>query len=275
VIRRRLLRNPRAPEIVPLLRLLAEGGIRFHTQIVLQPGVNDGAVLDRSLEDLYALGEAILSVSVVPVGLTEFSKHGRVREPTTDECAAAIASVRRMAQRAVRERGRRWAYGADDLYLAGGVPLPPAEAYDDFEQVENGVGSVRYLESRIRAARGELPNLSGVRVGVVTGTAMARLMPRVLERLEEATGGRFETIVVVNDLFGPSVTTAGLLPGRAIQRALQNRGDLGLALLPAEAVNDRGLLLDNVSADAVSATAPMRVRFSLDFADVLAEHVPA
>jgi putative radical SAM enzyme (TIGR03279 family) len=274
VIRRRVLRNPRATEILPMLRLLAEGGIRFHTQVVLQPGVNDGPVLDRSLDDLYALGDAVLSVSVVPVGLTEFSKHDRVREPTAAECGGAIATVRRIAERAMRDRNRHWVYGADELYLVAGVPLPPAEAYDDFEQVENGVGSVRYLERRILDAGADLPDLAGRRVGVVTGSAMGRLMPAVLQRLEQRTGGRFETIIVTNDLFGPSVTTAGLLPGRSIQRALHDRHDLGLALLPAEAVNDRGVLLDDVPADAVSAAAPMEIRFSYDFVDALADPVP-
>jgi NifB/MoaA-like Fe-S oxidoreductase len=269
-----VLRNPRATEILPMLRLLAEGGIRFHTQVVLQPGVNDGPVLDRSLDDLYALGDAVLSVSVVPVGLTEFSKHDRVREPTAAECGGAIATVRRIAERAMRDRNRHWVYGADELYLVAGVPLPPAEAYDDFEQVENGVGSVRYLERRILDAGADLPDLAGRRVGVVTGSAMGRLMPAVLQRLEQRTGGRFETIIVTNDLFGPSVTTAGLLPGRSIQRALHDRHDLGLALLPAEAVNDRGVLLDDVPADAVSAAAPMEIRFSYDFVDALADPVP-
>ncbi|MCI0346148.1 MAG: DUF512 domain-containing protein, partial [Chloroflexi bacterium] len=164
--------------------------------------------------------------------------------------------------------------GADELYLVAGVPLPAAEAYDDFEQVENGVGSVRYLESRIVAAGEELPDLTGLRIGVVTGTAMGRLMPAVLERLEQVTGGCFEPIVVANDLFGPSVTTAGLLPARAIQRALHDRGDLGLALLPAEAVNDDGVLLDDVPAASLTRAAPMEVRFSYDFVDALADRVP-
>ena len=86
VVRRRLLRNPRAPSIVEQLGTFARGGIAFHTQIVLQPGVNDGDVLAQSLKDLWDLGSAVLSVSVVPVGLTEFSKHQRVREPTAEEC---------------------------------------------------------------------------------------------------------------------------------------------------------------------------------------------
>lgn len=99
VIRRRLLRNPWAPEIIPQLTGFGEHGIRFHTQIVLQPGVNDGKVLDQSLRDLYALGETVLSVSAVPVGLTEFSKHQLVREPTAEEGGAVVERVDDWADR--------------------------------------------------------------------------------------------------------------------------------------------------------------------------------
>jgi len=96
-VRRWLLRNPTAPDILEQLRGFAEHGIQFHTQIVMSPGVNDGAVLERSLNDLYAFGESVLSVSVVPVGLTEYSKHHLVREPTEAECAAAVRLVERHA----------------------------------------------------------------------------------------------------------------------------------------------------------------------------------
>ena len=268
VIRRRVLRNARAPDVLEQMRRLAAGGIRFHTQIVLQPGVNDGAVLERSLEDLYAFGDRVLTAAVVPVGLTAVNAVGPTREPTREECAAAVAVVRRLAERALRERRYRWVHGSDELYLRAGLPLPPGEWYGDFEQVENGVGRVRYLQHRIAAA-GPLPGLRGRRIGVVTGTAMGRLMPEVLRLLEAATGARFDLMVLENPLFGPSVTTAGLLPGKAFARALAGRADLHLVLLPAEAVNDDGVFIDDVDARDLAATAPVEIRLSYDFADAL------
>ena len=270
-VRRWLLRNPDAPEIVPQLRSFGNRGIKFHAQIVLVPGVNDGAELGRSLGDLYSLGDVILSVSVVPVALTEFSKHQLVRQPTNDDCRAAIGRVGDYAARALVERGYPWCYGADDLYLQAGKPLPPAEWYGDFEQRENGVGAVRYLQTRIASSAGELRDLAGKRIGVVTGTAMAPLMPQVLEPLAAATGARFEIVAIENSLFGSSVTTAGLLPGEAFRRALEQRGDLDLALLPAEAVNDDLLFMDDLGADALAADLPMPIRLSYDFVDVLTE----
>jgi putative radical SAM enzyme (TIGR03279 family) len=268
-VRRYLLRNPSAPDIIPQLRDFADAGIEFHTQVVMSPGVNDGAVLRQTLAELFAFGPAILGCSVVPVGLTEYSKHHLVREPTADECRAAIALIDERAASARRERGVTWAFGADELYLRAGVELPPAEIYDGFDQVENGVGAVRWLQRRITDQRAELDRLTGRRVGVVTGAAMAQLMPMVLAPLAELTGARFELIPVANSLFGASVTTAGLLPGAAVRQALERRGDLDLALVPGEALNDDGLFIDSVSFAALAGAVPFEVRASKDFADAL------
>ncbi len=269
VVRRWLLRNPEAPEIIPQLQELASQGIRFHTQVVLVPEVNDGAELVRTLTDLDDLGDATLSVSIVPVALTEFSKRHLVRELTTDECRAALEVVSDFAARALGRRGNPWCYGADELYLRADQPLPDAAWYGDFEQRENGVGAVRYLQNRIAAGRGSYGGWAGKRVGVVTGAAMAPLMPQVVAELARESGAIIEVVGVANSLFGPSVTTAGLLPGEAIAMALTPRTDLDLALLPAESVNDDLLFMDDVHAHALRDRLPMEMRFSHDFADAL------
>ncbi len=269
VARRWLLRNPLAPDIVEQLRLLAGHGIVFHTQVVMSPGVNDGDVLERTLSDLWAFGPAVLNVSVVPVGLTEFSKHHLVREPTQAECRRALGQIERWATRARAERGVTWAFGADELYLRADLPLPPAEHYDGFEQVENGVGSVRFLQQRIAEEHDQLADWRGRRIGVLTGTSMAPLMPQVLARLTEATGARFELIPVTNSLFGASVTCAGLLPGRDFAAALLERRDLDLALIPGESLNDDRLFMDSLPFAELEAAVPMPVRPSYCFTDVL------
>jgi putative radical SAM enzyme (TIGR03279 family) len=275
VIRRYVLRNPLAPDIMPLMRELAANGIHFHTQVVMSPGVNDGRVLEQTLADLYAMGEAVGGCSVVPVGLTEFSKHHLVREPTAAECRAAIALIDARSAVAQRERGTTWAFGADELYNRAGVELPPESAYGGFDQVENGVGAVRFLQRQVREDAPELRGWAGRRIGVVTGTAMGALMPMVLEPLAQATGASFELVVVTNSLFGPSVTCAGLLPGAAIQGALAGRGDLDLALIPGESINDDGLFMDSMSITELVATVPVEVRRSKVFSDALDAPVAA
>jgi putative radical SAM enzyme (TIGR03279 family) len=273
VVRRWLLRNPEAPDVIPQLRWFAERGIAFHTQVVLVPGINDGPQLVRTLGDLYGLGPAVLSVSVVPVALTEFSKHALVRQPTREECRAALATVDDFAARAMADRGMPWCYGADDLYLQAGMPLPPADWYGDFEQRENGVGAVRYLQTRIHAARPALATHGwrDKRIGIVTGTAMGPLIPQIVTELMQITQAHFEILALENTLFGPSVTSAGLLPGKAVLAALQDRADLDLALLPAECVNDDLLFMDEIEAHDLAGQLPMPVRLSYDFADALTD----
>ncbi|HET7039016.1 MAG TPA: DUF512 domain-containing protein, partial [Gemmatimonadales bacterium] len=157
----------------------------------------------------------------------------------------------------------------------GDTALPPAEWYGDFEQVENGVGSVRYLQARLDRYHGRWPDLRGQRIAILTGSAMGRLMPALADDLSRLTGGRFDVVTLENTLFGPSVTTAGLLPGAAFARALASRTDLQLALLPAEALNDEHVFLDDVRAHDLERGAPCPIRFSHDFGDALLELVPA
>lgn len=275
VVRRWVLRNPQAPEIIPQMRHFADHGIEFHTQIVMAPGVNDGAALRRTLDDLYAFGPEVLTVSVVPVGLTEFSKHHLIREPNEAECRAAVEILEAASARARAERGEPWAYGADELYLRAGLPLPPAEQYGSFDQVENGVGSVRWLQEQVREGAEALRGWVGRRIAVVTGTSMGPLMPMVLEPLAEATGASFQLVQVENDLFGPRVTTAGLLPGHAMRDALRDLEGFDLALVPGESVNDDGLFIDSLSVAALSAEVPMAVRPSKTFVDALQEPLAA
>ncbi len=270
-VRRWVLRNPQAPEVLPQLRHFADHGIEFHTQIVMAPGVNDGAVLRQTLDDLWQFGPAVLSVSVVPVGLTEFSKHHLVREPDAAECRAAVVEVERVAARALAERGEPWAQGADELYIRAGMELPPAAAYGSFDQVENGVGSVRWLQEQVRAGSAALGGWSGRRIAVLTGTSMGQLLPMVIAPLAAATGATFELVPVANDIFGPRVTTAGLLSGAGLGTALHQLTGIDLALLPGEAVNDDGLFIDSISVAAVAAGAPMPIRISKTFVDALTE----
>lgn len=270
VVRRFLLRNPDAPDILEQLGHFAAHDIQFHTQVVMSPAVNDGEILRRTLSDLWDFGDAILSVSVVPVGLTEFSKHHLVREPTVEECRAAVELIAPFAERARETRDDAWVYGADELYLRAELELPPAESYGSFDQVENGVGSVRFLQQQIRTAE-QLPGFEGRRIGVCTGTSMGALMPQVLEPLRAATGATFELMPLTNTLFGSRVTTGGLLPGRDFLDAIRNRNDLDLVLLPGEALNDHGRFIDDLALTELQAGVPMPVWMSKTFVDVLVE----
>ncbi|MCE2941754.1 MAG: DUF512 domain-containing protein [Gemmatimonadota bacterium] len=272
--RKVLLNNPRVPDIVAQLTRLAAGGIQFHGQMVIVPGLNDGDVLEASLTDLWNLGDACLSVAIVPVGVTQFS-HLYTGQPMDAANASRIlAHANRWQARALAERGDRWVFGSDELYLLAGAPLPDAAFYGEFPQIENGVGAVTRLRQRVGEGLAVLPRLDGRRIGVVTGTSMAPLMPALLGELAARTGATFDLIPTENSLFGPTTTTAGLLVGADIRRALADRHDLDLALIPAECINDDGLFLDDERFVVVREALPMPVYPSYDFVDVLA-HEPA
>src|SRR5215204_4655534 len=256
--RKLLLNNPRVPNIVDQLTRLAAGGIQFHCQIVVVPGLNDAEVLEESLRDLWVLEDAVLSVALVPVGVTQFS-HLYTGRPMDAENAGHILDA-----------VERWVYGSDELYLLSERLLPEAEHYGEFAQIENGVGSVASLRERVREGLDSLPRLDGKRIGVVTGVSMAPLMPELLDALRERTGASFELLPMENSLFGPTTTTAGLLVGADIRRALTDRHDLDLALIPAETINDDGLFLDDERFIVVRESLPMPVFPSYDFIDVLA-----
>jgi putative radical SAM enzyme (TIGR03279 family) len=267
--RKILLNNPRVPNIVDQMTRLAAGGIQFHCQMVVVPGLNDGSVLEDSLADLWALGDAVLSVALVPVGVTQFSHLYNGRPMDAENAGRILDAVERWEERALRERGDRWVFGSDELYLLSAHPLPAAEHYGDFVQIENGVGAVAALRERVRGGIDSLPRLDGKRIGVVTGVSMAPLMPELLEAIRDRTGATFELLPVENSLFGPTTTTAGLLVGADIRRALAERHDLDLALIPAETINDDGLFLDDERFITLRETLPIPVYPSYDFIDVL------
>jgi putative radical SAM enzyme (TIGR03279 family) len=269
--RKKLLNNPRVPNIVEQLTRLARGGIQFHGQMVIVPGLNDGEVLEQSLADLWELGDAVLSVALVPVGLTQFSHLYTGESMSRANAARILARVEAWGERARGERGTTWVFGSDELYLLAGRELPEAEHYGDFAQVENGVGSLAMLRERVRDGLERLPRLDGQRIGIVTGASMGPLMPPLLAQLAERTGAHFELIVAENSLFGPTTTTAGLLVGADIRRVLGDRRDLDLALIPAESINEDGVFLDDERFIALRETLPMPVYPSYTFIDAL-EH---
>jgi putative radical SAM enzyme (TIGR03279 family) len=260
-VRARLLQNERAGMIVELLRTFAEHDMEVHTQVVLCPEWNDGAHLDRTIDDLWAIGPAIRSLSVVPVGLTRYNLNRPVRPLERAEAARAIDQVERARVRALAERGEGWCYAADEMFLIAGRELPDPAYYDDGSLTENGVGAVRALLDDLDASLGDLPRLEGRRVRVATGSSMAPFFRERSAALALATGAKLEVVEIANEFFGPSVTVAGLLAGSDFLRALEPDTRAGdLVLLPAESLNDDRLFIDSLPlAELEASLAPARL----------------
>jgi putative radical SAM enzyme (TIGR03279 family) len=259
-VRERLLVNERAGLIMDQLRALLDGGLEVHTQVVLCPEWNDGAHLDRTIDDLWSLGEGILSLSVVPVGLTRYNLERPVRLLTQEEAARAIAQVDAARRRALPDRDFGWAYSADEMYLIAGIGVPSREYYDDGALYENGVGAIRRFVDGFDEGLSGVPRLEGRRLRVVTGRSMAPFIRELAPRLGRATAADVEVVEVVNDFFGETCTIAGLLAGRDVMRALGAGKEKDIVLVPAEALNADDLFIDSIPlAELEAAVRPARV----------------
>jgi putative radical SAM enzyme (TIGR03279 family) len=259
-VRIRLLENERAGLILEHLRWFAENGLEVHTQVVLCPGWNDGGHLDRTIEDLWGVGEAVRSLSVVPVGLTRYNLGRPVRLLTPAEAEGAIEQVEQARSRALAERGVGWCYGSDELFLIAGREVPPEGYYDDQSLLENGVGAVRRFLSDFERGLATVPDLTGRHVRVVTGTSMAPFLEGLAPALAERSGARVEVVSVENRFYGETVTVAGLLAGADIRDALGEGRPEDLVLLPAESLNLDEQFIDSLPLEVLArALAPASV----------------
>ena len=272
-LRVRLLKNERAGLIVEQLTTLLDGGLTAHTQVVLCPEWNDGAELDRTIRDLYALGDGVLSLSIVPVGLTRYNLGRPVRLLDAREAERALSQTEAVRRRAMRERGGHWCYAADELFLIAGRHPPEAEYYDDWPLRENGVGAVRTLIDAFHARKDSLVPIPGVdRVRIVTASSMSPYFQDFAPQIGARVECPVEVVTVDNRYFGPSVTVAGLLGGTDILATLTDcrRGDL--VMLPGTALNDDDVFIDGVAlADMAARLAPGRVRRGHDIVECLVQ----
>lgn len=251
VVRRRLLCPTAHDRSLEILDVLLDGGIQVHVQIVLVPGVNDGAVLDETLTYLSAR-PGVSSVGCVPMG---FTAHQARWDASYDPRTAAITlgSIAGWQTRLRPTRGVGWVYAADELHLLATGTVPPAAEYDDFPQFENGIGMVAAFADELPDSL-RVPDAS---LTIVTGTLFAPVLGRLLAG---RASGPVEVLPVDNALFGGNVGVTGLLGGRDIARAIAAHGRTGTYLVPDVVVNSDGLLLDDVPADALGTLAEADVR---------------
>ena len=265
-VRRRLFRTARADRGLRYLRALTAAGIRVHLQLVLCPGYNTGAVLKKTIADLYRLGPAVLSIALVPVGLTAHRPPGAppLRRLTPAEAEALVKMVRRYQQIFLHARGSRLIYLADEIYNLAGKPFPRAEAYEGFPQLENGVGLARQFLDELDAL--PRPPLTGplprpYRATLVTGREAAPLLRRLIGRFNAVPNLHLELAVAENSFFGPPVTVTGLLAGSDLLAALSGK-DLGEALFISRVLfkEGSGLFLDDMTVEQLEEALKVPVR---------------
>jgi len=259
-VRTRLMGNPRAGAVMEQLAELARGGIAFHAQAVLCPGINDGEVLDRTVADLAALYPALASLALVPVGLSRHAP-GELRPFTPGEAARILARVRVWQRKYRKTLGEPLVHASDEFYLLAGAEIPPRKVYGDFPQLENGVGLVRLFREDWRRTAARLPGALAAprRVVLATGVLGAPVLTPVVDRLNRVGNLRVEAVVVENRLFGGRVTASGLLGGADLARSLAGTGAADLVLVPPACLRDGTLFLDDVTLAELAAELGRRV----------------
>ncbi len=255
-LRCKMLRNPRAGESIAIMRRFAAAHIVMNCQIVCCPGLNDGEELLYTMRELEALWPAVHSVSIVPVGLTRFRQHLYPLTPFTPEHAGeTLDLVEGFAEQCRRKHGSRVFFCGDELYILAGRELPPDEYYEEYTQLENGVGTLRLLETEFLSAVKLADEPDGADFAIATGVSAAPYLERLLEKAREAFPAlRGHVYAIQNDFFGRSINVTGLVTGGDLIRQLKGK-ELGERLLISQNMLRRAEMdfLDDVKLEEASA----------------------
>ncbi len=261
VTRVKMMHNPTAGQILPRLKRLAEAGLKFHCQIVCCPTVNDGEILQNTLSDLVALYPYAQSVAVVPVGLTKFRDGlAPLRVFTQQEAKSTLNQIRRFAAECTERMGTAFVFASDEFYLAAGEPLPPYEQYEEFPQIENGVGLLRLFEWEFTEALEEKKPLKKRFAFEAAGGMLAHLFMKELYQTLAPYGIESTLYAIRNDFFGPSITVGGLITGQDLLHQLKGKLSTGLLLLPHNMLREQeDVFLDGMTVAELSEALNVKV----------------
>jgi putative radical SAM enzyme (TIGR03279 family) len=273
-LRAEMLRNPRGATSLRWLRELLRAGVEVHGQVVVCPGVNDGAELERTLYDVVSLYPELASVALVPVGVSDLSREESMRPHEPEEARDVVILAERF-QRLTRDLfGRAKVFASDEFYLVAGLQPPGTESFDSLDEAENGVGLVAaFVESF--AERTAMTKLgSGFFQSVDGAPAIGYRAPRTFEERDYVGGtvtvltGEYaapilrtlfddhgfsdvEVKAVKNRYFGGNIKVAGLMTGQDLQVALNEVDDTNVCLVPDVCLSE-GRFLDGLSLDDLS-----------------------
>jgi putative radical SAM enzyme (TIGR03279 family) len=272
-VRKRMLGNMRAPDIMGQLQFLKDNGIAFHTQIVVCPGFNDGDILRKSIRDLFSFSESLLSIAVVPVGLTDFRKIKLL--PVTKDIAKNICTeMMELSDKQLTFDGLRRLFIADEFFVKADLPLPSRKYYEDYPQIENGIGLLRQLLEEWKQYRKTFKALSVTAVKkrknclVITSKSAYPFLKKIIAEAlvsQPSYHIEFSLIAVTNQYFGEMVTVAGLLTARDVTRVIKaqkRQKKYDTVILPRIMFNYAGFTLDGYSPERISLNIGIPVKIA-------------
>lgn len=263
-LRVKMMGNRFAGEALKLLNRFAQAQIKINCQLVLCPGINDGKELEHTLCDLEALMPAVQCVAAVPVGVTKF-REGLypMRQYTKESAREVLGILERFGEGCRKKHGTRMAFAADEFYLKAEVPIPDTDFYEDFAQLENGVGMLALLKDEfLSALEGETGYRKERSVTIATGVAASGLITELAEKTQAKFPGlRIRVIPIRNYFFGETITVSGLVTGTDLIEQLRPL-ELGEELLiPSSMLRSEGdLFLDDVSLEEAGRVLAVPVR---------------
>jgi len=256
-IREEMLSNPKASNITSIIRKLKEAGIEMHGQIVLCPGINDGDELNKTITDLIEYYPELKSLAVVPVGLTKYRDGLTPLASVSGEDAIEVINQIELYQKAfLNQFGTRFVFLADEFYLLAGQDFPDYDSYEDFLQIDNGVGLVKKFETEaLNYIEDKDLSLNNINGSIISGKLGAIVINKMLNRISTINKiGKIDidVIPIKNDFFGSQVTVTGLVTGKDIITQLKDHNLKSAIMIPEVMLKDGGdLFLDNYSLDQV------------------------
>ncbi len=246
------------------LKKLTRAGIGIHAQVVLCPGYNTGTELDKTIQDLYNLGSNILSIALVPVGLTGYRDGLKnLRQFSDVEADSLIQRVTLMQSEFLKKSGSRFVFLADEFYNLAGLPLPPEDDYENYPQMENGVGIARhFLEQLKDLSSGLIDRLPrSITITIISGLAARPQIQEMINILKQIKGLTVQAVFASNYLFGKNVTVSGLLSGKDLIKAMEGKKAGDAVFIPGIMLKDNSeLFLDNLTLNdlAKAFQAPVK-----------------
>lgn len=255
-VRVELMNNKYAGEILHQLREFKERGISFHTQLVLCPGYNDAAVLQESVEQLLSLYPAVLSIAAVPVGLTKYRDDlPQLRTFTRTECAQIIEATAKIQEHCRATLGRTFVYLSDEFYVGAELPVPMVQAYDDFPQLENGIGLTRlFLQEWEQTAVGTCK--AGKKL-IIVGKSAEKIVGDLVTDFNALHNTAHKVYAQTNEFFGRNVTVTGLLTAGDLGRAIAAHPDYSEIIIPEVCLRKgEAVFLDNITFSEFCQSQP-------------------
>lgn len=261
-LRVRMLNNKKAGNILQRLKNLTDNGISVNCQIVLCPGVNDGLELKRTIYDLYSLYPYISNVAIVPLGVTKYRGDlDSLRIFDRESSRSVISFVKEIQDDIESKTGEPFARLADEFYIMGDVEFPDMEHYGDFEQLEDGIGMIRYFENRIKEDISDIDfDGSKKEIAFLTGTSSSEFIKGISKLIEEKLNLRINVYTVINDFFGDTVTVSGLITAGDIIRQLKGNIKEGILFIPSSILKaDEDIFLDDITLQELEEALNVKI----------------